>query len=134
MSADLQPHPAMQEVAWVHRPVVVTLGADGAALSIVNRRSFTDLSDLAASVGAARRWRRRRSRRTRRGDVAPAATLTLPLPCAIPASSEAFLTIRWTQRRATPWAPAGHLVAWDQLPLAHPDPPRPHQSGVPPTP
>ena len=33
MSADLVPHPAMQEVAWVHRPVVVALGADRRSLA-----------------------------------------------------------------------------------------------------
>ena len=54
------------------------------------------------------------------GDVAPGATVTMPLPCSIPASGDAHVTLRWTQRRATPWAPAGHLVAWDQLAL-HPE-------------
>ncbi len=33
------PHPAMQEVAWVHRPVVVALGSDRRSLDVTNRRS-----------------------------------------------------------------------------------------------
>ena len=45
VSADLEPHPAMAEVAWVHRPVTVTKGRGG-KLRITNRRSFTDTSDL----------------------------------------------------------------------------------------
>jgi beta-galactosidase len=30
---------------------------------------------------------------------------------------EAFLTVRWSLRRAESWAPAGHDVAWDQVTL-----------------
>ena len=44
VSADLEPHPAMREVAWVYRPVVVSSTRGG--LRIENRQSFRDLSDL----------------------------------------------------------------------------------------
>ena len=52
MSADLEPHPAMREVAWVYRPVTVSLhggGADACAARSTNRRSFVGLDDLVAS-------------------------------------------------------------------------------------
>ena len=52
--------------------------------------------------------------------VAPGSTVAVPLPVERPAEPDAHLTVRWTQRRATAWAPAGHLVAWDQVELRAP--------------
>jgi beta-galactosidase len=123
MSADLRPHPAMQEVAWVHRPVTVERAAGGgrdAGLVVTNRRSFTDLADLrgewellvAGAIAASGTFDP--------GAVAPGSVVTVPLPCAHPDAADVHLTIRWSQRRATAWAPAGHLVAWDQLELTGP--------------
>ena len=114
MSADLHPHPAMQEVAWVHRPVVVAL--DGGMLTISNRRSFTDLADLSATWELLVAGAIVDSGDLDVGEVPPSTTVRVGLPCAIPDASDAYLTVRWSQRRATPWSPRGHLVAWDQLP------------------
>ena len=118
MSADLRPHPAMQEVTWVHRPVVVALLADSELLTITNRRSFTDLDDLRAMWELLVDGEVTDSGELQVGDIAPGPTVDLPVPCAIPVDADAYLTVRWFQRRATPWAPKGHLVAWDQFPLA----------------
>jgi beta-galactosidase len=117
MSADLQPHPGVQEVMWVYRPVVVTL--DGDRLQVTNRRSFADLSDLGATWelladGAVT------SGALDVGSVAPGTTVEIPLPCDVPDTDDVHLTVRWAQRRATPWAPKGHLVAWDQVTLRSP--------------
>ena len=69
MSSDLVPHPAMQEVAWVYRPVAVTkVGRN--RLRVENRQAFSGLDGLAArwellvdgevvDVGAVRDPRRR---------------------------------------------------------------------------
>ena len=47
MSSDLVPHPAMQEVAWVYRPVAVTkVGRN--RLRVENRQAFSGLDGLAA--------------------------------------------------------------------------------------
>ena len=43
-----QPHPGVQEVMWVYRPVVVSLSGDRLT-GDANRRSFADLSDLVAT-------------------------------------------------------------------------------------
>jgi len=118
MSADLHPHPAMQEVAWVHRPVVVRL--DGGSLVIENRRSFTDLSDLRATWELLVDGAAVDTGELDVGDVAASTTVRVALPCAVPDAADAQLTIRWRQRRATPWSPRGHLVAWDQLTLVAP--------------
>jgi beta-galactosidase len=121
MSADLVPHPAMTEVAWVYRPVTVER-AGRARLRIRNRRSFTDLSDLVAdwelNVGVD-------VVATGRLDVAvpPGATVLADLPCDVPSGPDAHLTVRWRQAAPSPWAPAGHLVAWDGIELR--PPPRP---------
>ncbi|HSP28389.1 MAG TPA: glycoside hydrolase family 2 TIM barrel-domain containing protein, partial [Ilumatobacteraceae bacterium] len=118
MSADLEPHPGVQEVMWVYRPVVVTL--EGSNLVIANRRSFTDLSDLAASWELLAAGEVTARGVLDVGEIAAGAAVELPLPCEVPDVADVHLTIRWTQRRATAWAPTGHLVAWDQLTLRDP--------------
>jgi beta-galactosidase len=62
------------------------------------------------------------------GDVPPGSVVEVPLPCEIPDIADVHLTVRWTQRRATAWAPKGHLVAWDQLTLRPPVDPAPPNS------
>jgi beta-galactosidase len=131
MSADLLPHPAMQEVAWVHRPVVVALGADRRSLAVTNRRSFIGLTDLRATWELLVAGDVVDSGSFDPGEIAPGATVVAPLPCAVPDRPDAHLTIRWRQRRRTAWAPEGHLVAWDQLALTHlsaPTPPPPTET------
>ncbi len=116
VSADLEPHPAMRELAWVHRPVAVDRARGG--LRIENRRSFADLADLRAT------WEllvdgdvdRRGTLRVPR--VAPRSSITVPLPVDVPGPAhEVLLSVRWETRHETWFAPAGHLVAWDQARL-----------------
>ncbi len=121
MSSDLQPHPAMQEVTWVHRPVVVDV--DGDHFVVSNRRSFTDLDDLRADWELLVDGDIVESGELTFGDVAPSSTIRIALPFASPDGSDAHVTVRWTQRRATAWAPAGHLVAWDQHAVGTPTSP-----------
>jgi beta-galactosidase len=123
MSADLQPHPGVQEVMWVYRPVVVALAGD--RLRVTNRRSFTDLSDLVATWELLADGTRSSSGVLDVGSIAPGATVEVPLPCDVPDTDDVHLTVRWTQRRATAWAPKGHLVAWDQATLVPPRSRRP---------
>lgn len=115
VSAELEPHPAMREVAWVHRPVAV--GAHAGSLLVRNRQAFSDLSHLQGhwelivdgeSLG--------------RGlldtpSAAPLGESVVPYPCTVPEQGQALLTVTWVERGATWFAPAGHLVAWDQVVL-----------------
>ncbi len=119
MSADLVPHPAVQEVEWVYRPVTVAARGRN-RLAIANRRSFTGLDDLDASFELVVGGRTAASGRLAVPAVEPGQTAVVELPCARPAEPDAHLSIRWTQRAATAWAPAGHLVAWDQVRLRAP--------------
>ncbi len=112
MSADLRPHPGMQEVKWVYRPVVVALNGD--VLNVTNRRSFRDLSDLAAEWELLVAGSMTASGTLDVGDVEPGAMVAVALPCKVPDAAEVHLSVRWHQRRATEWSPKGHLVAWDQ--------------------
>jgi beta-galactosidase len=113
VSADLEPHPAMREVAWVYRPVTATRVRGG--LRIENRQSFVDLGwlrptwELLVDGEAVRRGVLRVPK------VGPGDRVTVALPCEIPESAgESVLTIRWYTRHDRWFAPAGHLVAWDQ--------------------
>lgn len=120
MAADLVAHPAMRELAWVHRPVRVTLAAQGAGLRITNVRRFRDLSDLDAT------WTLRHGGViTDRGTLSvpvmtPETTAEILMPQGVAASpgSETHLAIMWRLREPTAWAPAGHLMAWDEVVLS----------------
>ncbi len=128
MSSDLQPHPGIQEVMWVYRPVVVAL--EGDTLTVTNRRSFADLSDLVGSwellvAGDVTSSGVLGDNMGQTPVVPPGSSVEVPLPCAVPDVPDVHLTVRWAQRRATAWAPAGHLVAWDQVTLQPPAAPAP---------
>jgi beta-galactosidase len=116
MSSELVPHPAMREVAWVHRPVTVERARGG--LKITNRQSFAGLGGLEARwellVDGATAWRGR----LKMPEVAPHSWVVVPVPCEVPtAAGDIVLTVRWTTRRDQWFAPKGHLVAWDQIVL-----------------
>jgi beta-galactosidase len=115
------PHPAVEEHRWLTRPVRTTITRSGRTLRlrVENRRSFTGLDDLDGHldvmVDGSVVWRDRL-----RPDVAPGATsrLSVDLPDSVArASGEIVATLRWTTRRASTWAPSGHVVAWDQAVL-----------------
>lgn len=118
MAADLVPHPGVNEVAWVYRPV--TVDAVGTSrLRVTNRQSFAGLGGLKGS------WNL-----NIRGEVVDTGTLdvevephgseVIALPCSIPDETDSYLSVRWTQKQTTAWASAGHLVAWDQIQLRAP--------------
>ena len=118
--ADLTPHPAMRELAWVHRPVWVTSGGKTSSphLVVCNRQWFSDLSHLDATWELIVNGEVRRSGTLKVPQVAPNSVATIALPVKVPASAlEAFLSVRWRLSARTAWAPKGHLVAWDQVQL-----------------
>jgi beta-galactosidase len=129
-ASDLTPHPAMRELAWVHRPVAVTAHGEHGYV-VHNRRSHVPLGDLRGMltflVG---------------GEVQHEEELTIDLPplstteceyspallsalaAATPGAS-VTAQFRWVQRDDTPYAPAGHHVAWDEVVLRAPQPKAP---------
>ncbi len=123
MSADLEPHPTMREVAWVYRPVTVMAvnsSSVRSGLRVENRQSFLGLEDLSGSWELLVDGETRRRGTLKMPKVAPMSSVVVALPCEIPADvgrSEVHLTVRWSTRRDRWYAPSGHVVAWDQIEL-----------------
>lgn len=118
VSSDLRPHPAMHEVAWVYRPITVVAGRRAGTLRVSNRQSYSDLRAFDA------RWELlvdgviKRRGKWRLPVVAPHSSVDVPMPCAAPAGvGEVHLSVYFALRRATEYAPAGHVVSWDQVTL-----------------
>jgi beta-galactosidase len=116
VSSDLEPHPAMAEVAWVYRPVTVTLHRG--KLRVTNRQSFRDLSPYRF------KWKLRvdgavvREGTLRLPRLAPGAHADVLLPCAVPAgNADVHLSVRAELKSAAWYAPAGHHESWDQVQL-----------------
>jgi beta-galactosidase len=124
VSAAREPHPAMREVHHIGRPASVDWADDRRRrLRVHNRRWFTTLSDLRAT------WLLLVDGEiVDRGaldvpDVAPRSSVVLTLPRRlprVPAGAEVHLDVQWTQRKASAWAPAGHVVGVDQMELDAP--------------
>ncbi len=120
VSADLEPHPAMHEVAWVYRPVTVGLAHRGKQRSLVvtNRQSFVGLDAFDARWTLLVDGAEVRSGKLKLPKVGPREQVLVPLPVDVPAGSGAVhLSVCVTLKRATWYADAGHLVAWDQVEL-----------------
>ncbi|MCU1397946.1 MAG: hypothetical protein JWN62_1055 [Acidimicrobiales bacterium] len=121
VSSDRLPHPAMSEVAWVYRPVTSTPGPRPGTISVTNRRSFADLSDLRAEWSVLVDGEPFARGRLDVGVVPPSSTCTVSMPAAAVAAiarggrRRVDLSVRWSVRSATAWAPAGHVVAWEQI-------------------
>ncbi len=118
---DGTPHPALREFMWAARPFVLEAIASD-HVTIRNRRVFVDSSDVELH------WILSRDGvRVEEGTVTPTipagATqkIGLPLASARPADGEWYLEVQWRLIEPTAWAPAGHVVAWDQVQLAAPE-------------
>ncbi len=118
VSSDLVPHPAMQEVAWVYRPVTVEAGSRKGTLRVTNRQSFVGLTAFDARWSLLVDGEVVRTGTLKLPAVAPRSSVEVPMPVPVPAtSSSVHLSVCFTLRRSTWYADAGHLVAWDQVTL-----------------
>ena len=114
---DRTPHPGLHELAFLSRPVSVE-HRGGRRFRIHNRRDFGDLSDLRGT------WELALDGAVVERGVLPrlavpagrSADISLALGRAT--TGERFVTFRFSLRRGTDWAPAGHEVAWEQIALA----------------
>jgi len=117
MHSDLTPHPAMREVAWVHRPVSTRIvnSKSGLVLEIKNRQAFRDTAWLKPEFelvvdGVV----------VRRGvlsakNILAQKTKQIKLPCVVPGGGDVRLNVFWRCKQDQSWCPSGHLVAWDQV-------------------
>jgi beta-galactosidase len=123
LHADMTPHPAMREVAWVHRPVRVTLVKRNGKteLKVSNTQWFSSLEGLRARWECVVDGKVEKSGVLTVPEVAPNTSENIAVPVRVAASAqEAFLNIEWSLTRTTSWAQKGHVVAWDQVLLRAP--------------
>ncbi len=121
VSSDCEPHPAMNEVAWVYRPIVTESKNVGGRtrVMVTNRQSFVGSENLVARFellvdglvvahGRLPHWK-----------VAARETKIFDLPCRVsaPKESEVHLNITWCLKKETWFAPKLFSVAWDQIEL-----------------
>jgi len=108
-------NPHLHEVRKVYEPIdVVALDAAAGRFEIRNKRVHAGISDLEG-----------RFELTKDGivvgtgvialpDVPPGGVAPLTVPLTIPESGEVHVRILLEQREPTAWAPAGHVVVWEQ--------------------
>jgi beta-galactosidase len=118
---DRRPHPAMYEFKKLAQPVAVAAErlAEG-RLRVTNKQDFTDLGWLKGSWELTVDGRRVAGGRLARLRTAPGASEVIELPLEKPrleAGQQCHLTLTFVTARETPWAPAGHPVAWEQFAL-----------------
>jgi beta-galactosidase len=114
---DRTPHPAMAEVKYLAQPLRVEPADLGVGLvRVVSRRDFRPLDDLDGTWALLRDGAVVRTGALPPLDLAPGEGRELALELGpMDGAGEWMLNFRFSQRAATPWAEAGHEVAWAQL-------------------
>ncbi|MBN1670723.1 MAG: DUF4981 domain-containing protein [Kiritimatiellae bacterium] len=127
---DRTPHPAMWEYKKVIQPVgIEPVDLDAGKFEITNKNFFVDLGYLRGA------WKLEADGKVLQSGALPRLVtparkrqiVRIPVrePVCLP-GTEYWLTISFTQAGQTPWAPCGHLVAYEQFKLPCKTPPRPH--------
>jgi beta-galactosidase len=117
MHADLTPHPAMREVAWVHRPISAQLVGPKSAplIELKNRQSFRDASWLSATYEVVLNGVVKRKGKLTHTGLGAGKTKRINIPSIRGLSGDIRVNIFWAAKRAESWCDRGHVVAWDQL-------------------
>jgi beta-galactosidase/beta-glucuronidase len=115
---DRRPSPALAALKKVHEPVRVTLAGEGRGrLVFENRHDFSSLEGLEASWTLLDDGTAVASGGLGRLSAGPGRREELECGTLPPTSGEAVLDVSVRTRAATPWAPAGHELAWAQFVL-----------------
>ena len=113
VSSDRTPHPALEELRFLARPIEVrSLG--GGRFRIRNRHHFVSLDRYRGEWELTVDGERRGGGRLPALRVPPGGSLVVE-PRLPRSEGERFVTFRFALREETEWAPAGHVVAWEQL-------------------
>ena len=133
VSADRTPHPALEEVKKVYQPLrIAAVDLANGQIAIENLYDFLDMGLLEGSYslsadGVAFAGGPLRAPAERRApapplSIGPGERLIVTIPTLLPEAShepqpgvEYWLDIRFRLAEDTPWAEAGHLVAWEQF-------------------
>ncbi|MBN1556153.1 MAG: DUF4981 domain-containing protein [Phycisphaerae bacterium] len=123
IAPDRTPHAAMWEFKKIIQPVGFQAGPvllKQGKLRVLNKRFFTNLSDLSGAWDILVDGKIVRTGRLPRIAAGPRKSETISLPIrglTLPAGKEAFLNVRMFLAKDTTWAKKGHVVAWEQFPL-----------------
>jgi beta-galactosidase len=123
VSADRTPHPSLVEMAKVVQPVHVhAVDAARGVLEVTNENGFVDLSWLRPTwvVEVDGKEVAAGALEPLAIDAGASALVRVPLPerPRLAPGERAHFTLRFETAADRPWAPAGHVVAWDQFELA----------------
>ena len=121
VSSDCEPHPAMQEVAWVYRPITAEIKKvkTQTKILITNRQSFIGLENYVGTYELMVNGKIVRRRGLPKFILKPRGSKVISLPTNIDVEKhdEVHLSIFWRTKKDSWFAPKSHLVAWDQLTL-----------------
>ena len=119
---DRTPHPGIYEFKYLAQPVKpVAYHAASGVLELKNKQDFASLGWIRGE------WQLKISGRVAAKGKLPAlktgpqesVKIKLKLPrVTLKAGEEAFLNFRFVAAQKTAWCDAGHVVGWDQIPLA----------------
>ncbi|MEN6480391.1 MAG: glycoside hydrolase family 2 TIM barrel-domain containing protein [Anaerolineales bacterium] len=119
--ADRTPHPALYEVKKGYQPATITLEeGEPVRIAVQNERSFSRLDDLRLRWRVAVDGLTAQHGEIERLDCAPQAATEVSIPCdlaALAPGHERQLYVELVLRNEASWAPAGHVVAWEQFAL-----------------
>lgn len=122
MGADGTPHPSLLEAAAVLAPVRMdAVDAAAGSVRVTNEHSFVDLAWLTPLWSVTIDGAEVASGRLDPLTTAPGASdvVTVPVPTLdLDPGQQAHLSIAFVTDAALAWAPAGHVVARAQLPMA----------------
>jgi beta-galactosidase len=113
---DRTPSPGLTEYAKVIEPVRIEPGTDG-AIKVTNLRDFAPLDDLVFDWVLEEEGRQVAAAPLGVPPIPAGGTAEVPAPPLPGTAAETWLTVSARLAKPTGWAPAGHTVAWGQLPV-----------------
>ncbi len=111
---DRTPSPGMLEYVKVIEPLRIVADGNG-AVSITNRYEVLDTSHLRFTYGVEVEGVRVGGGELSVPVIGPGETVTVKLPAADASKPETWVTVTAELAEATPWAEAGHRIAWGQV-------------------
>ncbi|MDC7221978.1 MAG: glycoside hydrolase family 2 TIM barrel-domain containing protein [Spirochaetales bacterium] len=119
---DRTPHPSMFEFKKLAQPITMeALSVKEGRFSLTNRHYFSHLDDYELNWTVEVEGIPKESGKTDLPQVGPFETKALNIAYDWPGlkeGEEAFITFRFCLKKESPWAPAGHEVAWEQFSLS----------------
>ena len=117
---DRKPNPHLWEVKKVYQNIRVTpLNIAEGKVQVFNKYFFSDVNQFNCGWTLHIDGREIQSGSIGRINLSPQQKTEIRLPINPPVKpGEALLTVNFSLPQDTDWAPKGHIVAWDQLPVA----------------